>query len=286
MRIAITGTTGRVGRALADRLVGPHEVTELPRTRLDLSASTSEAVLGELDFDLLVNPAGMTGLEQCEDEPERARQINAIAPAAMARVCKKLGKRMLHFSTDYVFDGLEPGLRHEDDPTWPLSVYGKTKAEGEQGVLAAGGTVMRVSWVFGRERPAFPDMILERALAGEELAAVADKFSLPASTLDISRWVARWIDAGCPGGIIHACQSGAPVSWHGMAEEVVEFLREQGRAPARVKALALDEMDAFRAPRPRHTAMATERLESLLGHPPRDWRETLREHLAWLLISR
>jgi dTDP-4-dehydrorhamnose reductase len=284
MRLAITGTTGRVGRALADRLAADHEVIELPRTLLNLAVKGCDQVVAGLDFDVLLNPAGLTSLEQCEDEPEFAKRVNAEAPEALAKAC---GNRpMLHFSTDYVFDGEQPGLRHEDDPVNPLSVYGKTKAAGETGVLAAGGAVMRVSWVFGPEKPAFPDQIVAKALAGQDLAAVADKFSLPCLTTDLCGWVSGWLQAGCPAGIVHACHGGEPVSWHGMAREIVALLAEKGIAVGEVKALSMADMAAFRAPRPRHTAMATERLSALLGHPPRDWREALREHVEALLISR
>ena len=284
MRLAITGTTGRVGRALADRLAVFHEIVELPRTQLDLGADGCERVLETVDFDVLLNPAGLTSLEQCEDHPQLAYRVNADAPGRLAKSCH--GRPVLHFSTDYVFDGTTPGLRHEDESPSPLSVYGKTKAAGEVGVLAAGGTVMRVSWVFGPEKPAFPDQIVAKALAGQELAAVADKDSLACFTPDLCEWVNGWLAAGCPGGIFHGCQSGEPVSWHGMALEIVALLAEKGIPVAGVKALSMAEMTAFRAPRPRHTAMATDRLTDLLGKAPRDWRTALREHVEALLISR
>lgn len=286
MRIAITGTTGRVGQALARHFGGRHEVIGLPRTRLDLAVPDCGRLLEELDFDVLLNPAGLTSLEQCEDDPELARQVNAAAPAELAAVCRERGKKMLHFSTDYVFDGREPGLRTEDEEPSPLSVYGKTKREGELAVLAAGATVMRISWVFGPEKPAFPDQILERALTGQELAAVADKFSRPTFTGDLCGWVEAWLDAGGPAGIFHASNGGPLTSWHGMALEILAFLEGKGIPVPPLKALALDEMTAFRAPRPRHTAMADGRLEALLEKAPRDWREAMREHLESRLISR
>ena len=286
MRLAITGTTGRVGRALADRLAGRHEVLELPRARLDLAGDRLAARLAEWDFDALLNPAGMTSLEDCEDDPGRARRVNAEAPGECARVCAERGVPMLHFSTDYVFVGEEPGWRCEDDEAAPFSVYGATKLEGERRVLAAGGTVMRVSWVFGPEKPAFPERMLDDALAGRPLAAVADKFSRPTFTADLAGWVAAWLDAGAPGGVFHACNGGPATSWHGMAEEIVAYLSDRGRPVPELRALELDRMAAFRAPRPRHSAMATARLEALLGVPPRDWREALREHLHALLLCR
>jgi dTDP-4-dehydrorhamnose reductase len=286
MRIAITGTTGRVGQALARFFGEGHEVVDLSRIRFDLAAGALQPLLGELEFDLLLNPAGLTGLEQCEDEPSLAWRVNAGAPAEMAAFCRDHGKKLLHFSTDYVFDGLEPGLRTEDDRPAPLSVYGKTKLEGEQAVLAAGGTVMRVSWVFGPEKAAFPDLILDRALAGQDLAAVSDKFSRPTFTTDLCRWIDGWLETGAPAACFHACNGGPVTSWHGIAGEILGFLAEKGIAAPSLKALRLEEMDSFRAPRPRHTAMSTQRLDSLLGHPPRDWREALREHLESRLISR
>jgi dTDP-4-dehydrorhamnose reductase len=286
MRIAITGTTGRVGKALVHHLAGPHEVIALPRTRLDLALPGCENILRELDFDVLLNPAGLTSLEQCEDESLLARRVNADAPAALAGLCRERGVKMLHFSTDYVFDGREPGLRREDEQPSPLSVYGKTKRDGEQAVLAAGAAVMRISWVFGPEKPAFPDQILDRALAGQDLAAVADKFSRPTFTGDLCEWVGAWLAADSPAGLLHACNGGPVTSWHGMALEILAFLAERGIAAPPLKALALDEMTAFRAPRPRHTAMDIQRLEALLGTAPRDWREAMRDHLESRLISR
>ena len=286
MRIAVTGTTGRVGKALARHFAAEHEVIPLPRATVDLTSPGLRAALEELEFDLLLNPAGLTSLEQCEDDPRLARQVNAGAPAEMARFCRDRGRKLIHFSTDYVFDGIQPGLRTEDEEAVPLSVYGRTKLEGEQAVLAAGGTVMRVSWVFGPEKAAFPDQILERALAGQELSAVADKFSRPAFTIDLSRWVYGWLEAGAPAGCFHACNGGPLTSWHGIAAEVLGFLGGKGIATPPLKALRLDEMTAFRAPRPRHTGMDTAKLAKLLGEEPRDWREALREHLESRLISR
>lgn len=288
MRIAITGTTGRVGRALASHFsASDHEVIELPRAVCDLADPDCADVLTDLDFEVLLNPAGSTSLEQCEDDPEFARRVNALAPGELAKICRKRGKRFLHFSTDYVFDGVEPGLRSEEDLPSPLSAYGRTKEEGERAVLAEDGTVMRISWVFGPEKPAFPDQILNKALKGEELSAVGDKFSLPSYTPDISEWVEGLLSAGLPGGIFHACNGGPVTSWHGIALEIVRFLHERtGQPPAEVNNLSLAEMTAFRAVRPRHTAMSTTRLEAVLGKPPRDWREALRRHLDWCLLSR
>jgi len=282
MRIAITGSGGRVGRALARRLAARHEVIELPRERLDLARAESVAAIDALDFEVLLHPAAMTSIEACEAAPEEARRVNGEAPARLAACCRRRGRRMLHFSTDYVLDGREPGLKDESAALDPLSVYAETKARAEAAVREQEQAVLRVSWVFGPERPAFPDAVLERALAGEPLEAIADKTSLPVFTGDLVGWVEALLEAGLPGGIWHGCQGGEPTSWHGLAEAVVGQLHRLGRLPSRppVAALELASMKAFRAPRPRHTEMATARLGGLLGRPPRDWREALDEHVA------
>jgi len=288
MRLAVTGTTGRVGRALADRLAHRHRVVELPRHDFDLEDGDLAGRLAGIDFELLLHPAAMTSLEACEDEPERAWRVNAERPGELAGWCRAAGRRMIHFSTDYVLGGESAGLHGEDEAPRPASVYARSKAEAERRVLGHGGCVVRVAWVFGPERPAFPETVLRRALAGEPLAAVADKTSLPTFTGDLANWIEAVIAAGCPPRIVHACQSGDPVSWHGMAEAVVARLVERGalaEAPE-VARQRLDEMAAFRAVRPRHTAMATPTLEALLGRPPRSWREALVEHVDRLLISR
>ncbi len=287
-RIAVTGTTGRLGRALADRLAGEFPLVELPRGDFDLALPETPARVAAEDFEVLINPAAMTSLEGCEDAPELAEQVNAVAPAALARECARRGRRMIHFSTDYVLDGTTPGLHGEDAAVDPLSVYARSKWRGERAALEAGACVVRTSWVFGPERPAFPDQFVARALAGEPLAAVADKFSLPASTVDLVGWTAALVRAACPNQVIHACQSGEPVSWHGMARHLAAGLVRMGHLAAMpvIEPLELDRMAAFRAARPRHTAMATTRLAGHLGHPPRSWQDALDEYLASLRLSR
>jgi len=288
VKLAITGTTGRVGRAMADDFGGKHELIELNRLAFDLADPGLVWRLSELDFDALLNPAAMTSLEACEDAPELAHRLNGEVPGELAAMCRARGRRMLHFSTDYVLAGDEPGLHAEDSAVGPRSVYAQTQLEGERLVLDQGGCVMRVSWVFGPERKAFPDQVIERALAGEALAAVADKTSLPACTRDLTKWVEAVMVAGFPNEVIHACHTGEPVSWHEMAEEIVGFLVARGELDEKpvIERQILAEMSAFRAERPRHTAMATDRLSVLLGGPPRHWREAMREFVNERLISR
>lgn len=289
MRIAVTGTTGRVGAALARYFASGHQIIPLPRRVCDLAdAESLAAALDRLDCDILLNPAGITSLEDCEDDPALAMRVNAEAPGEIAAWAASRGLKIFHFSTDYVFSGQTEGLRGETEVPEPINVYGRSKLAGEEAVLAwPGNCVVRISWVFGPEKRSFVDVIAETALAGRPLAAVADKFSLPVFTNDLAEWIERLVEVGTT-GIIHACNSGEPVSWHGMATAVVEEMVACGTLAAlpEIQPQRLDKMTAFRAARPRFTAMATDRLTGILGYPPRPWREALIEHVSGRHSSR
>lgn len=284
MRIAITGTTGRVGAALARHFSATHDVIALPRRDFDLADPPAmQRVLDGLRCDALLNPAGITSVDACEDDPLAAHQVNTEAPALLATWCAASGVRFIHFSTDYVFDGNSPGLRREDEAAEPLSVYGRTKRAGELAVLAChpAALVLRVSWVFGPEKPSFVDQIAAAALRGDTLEAVADKWSLPTYTKDLCQWIAALL-ASDACGVLHACQSGPPVSWHSLAAAVIEELvaAEKLTSATSVHPQRLADMTGFRAPRPVHTAMANDRLAAITGARPRDWRLALHEYLA------
>lgn len=282
MRIAVTGTTGRVGAALVRRFSATHEVIPLPRRICDLADVRSlKGALDRLECDVFINPAGHTSLEECEDDPARAMRVNAEAPAEIASWAANRGVQMFHFSTDYVFCGEAEGFRREIETPAPVNVYGRSKLAGEEAVLAyPENCVVRVSWVFGPDKPSFIDQIFDAALEGKPLAAVADKYSLPVSTVDLAEWMELLIE-GKTTGIIHACNSGEPVTWHDMAVAVVEEMAACGivsEVPVILKQ-SLSEIPFFRAVRPRFTAMDTSRLTAVLGHAPRPWREALAEHV-------
>jgi dTDP-4-dehydrorhamnose reductase len=208
-------------------------------------------------------------------------RVNAEAPAEITRWAADRGGPVFHFSTDYVFGGETEGPRHENESPSPVNAYGRSKLAGERAVLAnPDNCVLRVSWVFGPDKASFVDQIFDAALAGKPLAAVADKFSLPVSTGDLAEWMERLIE-GKATGVIHACNSGDPITWHDMATAVVGEMAKCGRLAEipPVRKQNLSEMTFFRATRPRFTAMDTGRLAAFLGHPPRPWREALAEHV-------
>lgn len=288
MRIVVIGTGGRVGGALARhfRLAG-HAVVGFDRTALDLTRpEIIRDRLEPLAFDAVLLTAALTNIDRAEERPEEARAVNVEGPALVAGWCAARGARLIHFSTDYVYDGARPGLRDESEPAAPVSVYARTKAESEERVLEATGgaaLIARVSWVFGPDRPSFPDQMLERARAGAPLEAIADKFSMPTSALDLGGWLEPFVDGPLRnvGGHLNFCNSGEPASWHSYGETTVALAAELG-VPLRstvVEPKPLDGTTAFRARRPVHTAMSNARLASLLGTAPRPWTVALREYL-------
>jgi len=283
MRVAITGTTGRVGAALAARLAENHEVIPLPRAACDLADSASlKNALDPLDCDVFLNPAAITGLEDCEDDPRLAMRVNSAAPGKIALWAAGRGVRMIHFSTDYVFSGDTTIPPDERTPPAPVNAYGRLKLAGEHAVLAhPGNLVIRISWVFGPEKPSFVDQVMDAALAGRPLAAVADKFSLPTATADLAEWVEFLLETDAT-GVLHACNPGPPVSWHGMAVCVVREMTRLGRLKCvpEVVGQTMDQMPMFRARRPRFTAMDTSRLAAVLGRAPRPWADALAAHVA------
>ncbi len=245
-----------------------HEVLCPSHAECDLlHPEAVEAAVLNAQAGIVINCAATSGLEACADDAAAAHRINAESPAAMARACRKCGARYLHLSTDYVLGGEEPGLKPEDAPCHPICVYGQSKLAGEQLVSAANpqSLILRVSWLCGNPvRPGFPESIAAKALAGQSLAAIADKYSLPTDVHELAA-AALQLATMPVSGILHLCSTGEPVSWWQNAATALQCLVELGALP-RMPGLArqvLAEAHFFREPRPRHTAMSNARLQAL-----------------------
>jgi dTDP-4-dehydrorhamnose reductase len=223
----------------------------------------------------------MTHVDLCDEQRETAFQINAIAPEFLAHICEDKEAKMIHFSTDYVFDGRKKAPYLEDDPAEPLSVYGESKREGEENVLFVSeqNLVVRVSWVFGPDRPSFVDNIITRAKENSEVAAVADKFSTPTYTEDIAAALPQFFSNGV-GGLLHFANEGQ-CSWQEYAQFALETCAAEGVAlkTTSVAPLKLGEMQNFVAQRPVYTVLSTARFAEITGHPPRPWREAVSEYI-------
>src|SRR5207253_3954093 len=197
MKIAIVGANGRLGAALVREYQRDYEVTSYDRRQLDLSQlDRVRSALAATKFELLINCAALTNVDYCESHREEAFVVNAEAPRLLAEIANEKSAKLLHFSTDYVFDGKKTDPYVEEDKAIPLSVYGESKLEGERRVLEVSSQhlVVRLSWVFGPDKPGFIDQIIQRARENDVVTAVADKFSAPTYTIDVANWLRLTID--------------------------------------------------------------------------------------------
>jgi dTDP-4-dehydrorhamnose reductase len=278
-RIAIIGKNGRLGAALCRDLAEKHDIRAFGRAELDLKKPIREQLKG-VEFDLLINAAAATNVDWCEQHAAEASVINARSVSELGVLCFERGVRCLHISTDYVFDGLASRPYHEEDVAEAISIYGKTKRLGEELLLqsSADHLVIRVSWVFGPDKPGFIDSLLDRAINQEAVEAIDDKFSSPTYTLDFSHWIQPLLFEFPTGGILHLCNSGG-CSWREYAQCAIDAARQEnvGLKAHEVRPISLRSMARFVARRPFYSVMATEKFSKTTGLSPRPWRDAVQE---------
>jgi dTDP-4-dehydrorhamnose reductase len=282
--ILILGAGGRLGSALArEWRARGQDVLAMDRTAfsLDKVAEVQERLAG-LEFEVLVNCAALTNVDYCESHREEAFRINAESVAAMAGVCAQKNARLIHVSTDYVFDGNATTPYSEADAPHPISVYGESKLAGEVEALAASprNWVARVSWVFGPDRVSFVDQVIVRAKKEDRVEAVADKWATPTYTMDVCADLWHFLRGIEGGGVVHMSNAGV-CSWQEYGQHALDCAVEAGlELKARmVGGLKMSELKAFVAKRPPYSAMATAKFTSLTGIHPRGWREAVRQHV-------
>jgi dTDP-4-dehydrorhamnose reductase len=285
MKILLTGTNGQVGHELQRSLQGLGEVIAVDRSQMDLAdLDQVRAVIRRVQPGLIVNPAAYTAVDQAEKEPALAMRINAHAPAVMAEEAAKLGAGIVHYSTDYVFDGTKQGAWVETDTPRPINAYGASKLAGEQAIMAAGvpHLILRTSWVYGMRGKNFLLTVLRLAAERDELRIVGDQFGAPTWSRSIADTTAQLLArldaregvlaamAHGQGGIYHLSSAGK-TSWHGFTEEIVAHPAVANKP----KVTAIGTADyPLPAPRPRNSVMAGERLAGLGIHMP-DWQTAL-----------
>ena len=294
MKIVIIGAGGRLGAALMRQYREKYDLAGFNHAQLDLAnLDDVRAKLGAMNFDVLINAAAFTNVDACETERDRAFQINAEAPAVLAEMCNEKDAKLIHFSTDYVFDGQKRAPYTEEDQANPISAYGESKLAGEQNVLAAEARhlVLRVSWVFGPDRPSFIDAMIKRAQEEEKIDAISDKFSTPTYTHDIVHMLLQFFDPGVAGGILHFANTGK-CSWQEYAQWALDCCRDAGISlnARTVGALQLSEMTRLRqrsggqsdwvARRPVYSVLSTAKYTELTGMTPRAWREAVNDYIT------
>ena len=282
-RLLIIGANGRLGAALARDYQRVFSVKAFARSQLDLGKLDQiRSVLSGTEFDLLINCAALTNVDYCESHRDEALLVNAQAPRLLAEICAEKSAKLVHISTDYVFDGKQDTPYIEEDSPAPLSIYAESKLGGEQEVLAVSpkNLVVRLSWVFGPDKPSFIDQIIQRAGESDSVTAVADKFSSPSYTTDVANWLRLALDSEAQ-GILHLCNSGA-CSWQEWAQFAIDVCHGVGMAVKadHVEKLSLTDMKNFVARRPVYTVLSTAKFTALTGVQPRHWREAIAEYIS------
>jgi dTDP-4-dehydrorhamnose reductase len=284
MKILIVGTGGRLGAALLREYRGEHDVTGFNHAQLDLAnLDKIREQLGMTAFDVLINAAAFTGVDLCETQSDQAFRVNAEAPGVLAEICGEKNAKLIHFSTDYVFNGEKRAPYIEEDEANPISVYGESKLAGEKKVLAAENRnlVVRVSWVFGPDRPSFIDGMMQQAQENEKVDAIADKFSTPTYTGDIAEMLPRFFDNGVEGGILHFANAGK-CSWQEYAQWALDCCDKAGISlkAKTVGACKLKDMTNWVARRPVYSVLSTAKYTQLTGISPRTWREAVADYIT------
>ena len=297
MKILLLGKNGQVGWELQRSLAPLGELTALdfdspPPLTADFSRPESlAATVRAIRPDVIVNAAAHTAVDRCESEPDLAHALNAAAPRVLADEAAALDAWLVHYSTDYVFDGSGTEARREDAPTGPLNVYGRTKLEGEEAIRASGcrHLILRTSWVYAARGGNFAKTMLKLAAERDRLAVIDDQVGAPTGAdllADVSAHALRAARARpALGGTYHVVAAGE-TSWHGYARHVIEFAQRMGR-PIRVAADAVEAVPSSAYPtpaaRPMNSRLDTARLRATFDLELPPWRAGVDRMLTEIL---
>jgi dTDP-4-dehydrorhamnose reductase len=277
-RVIITGGGGMLARSLAETLksrdVG---ASLLGRAALDIADEKSvQQMFREHRPTLVLNCAAHTKVDLCEDEPAKADAINGYAVGTLAMLCREYGSTLVHYSTDFVFDGTAKRPYRADDPVNPISAYGRSKLLGEQQLQAKAPPrwlIVRTAWAYGVGGVNFPKIIVDRAKQGQPLKVVDDEIGSPTYTIDLAQATLDLIDRSAK-GIWHVTNSGH-VSRYDYAKAILEEFN------LKTELTPITTADWFKirpkqARRPAYSVLDVEPIAKLVGKPMRPWREALR----------
>jgi len=288
--VLLFGANGQLGHALQAELSVLGRLIPLTLVDVDIGdAKALQAVIRHHAPRYIVNAAAYTAVDKAEQEPDLAQAINATAPGIMAAEAKALGATMVHYSTDYVFNGRSPSPYKESDATDPLSVYGRSKRDGDEQVMAQAGTffIFRSSWVVGAHGGNFLKTMLRLAQERDSLSVVADQYGVPTS----ARWMAQVTcqalqnpqHAGVS-GLYHLSNAGR-TTWHGYAQYVLSRAAQMGWQlkikPEDVRAIATSDYP-LPAPRPANSVLDTDLVQQSLGLVIPAWEFGVDEVLSTL----
>lgn len=291
MRIVVTGTNGQLVQSLLF-LARSRQIEVIPVGRPDLDLlrpSNIFSVFERMKPDVVVSAAAYTAVDRAESEPEIAAAINSIGAEAVAEAADRVGVPVIHLSTDYVFDGKKDGSYRESDVTGPLSVYGRTKLDGENRVaaVARNHTILRTAWVYSPFGSNFLKSMLRIAETQASISVVGDQFGCPTSALDIADAIFKISDrllnapASELNGVFHVTGSGE-ATWAEFAKEIFVQSDRLGGPSAEVVPIASEEYNAI-AVRPRNSRLSAAKLLKIYGTCLPEWRDSLGSTLRILL---
>lgn len=295
MKFLLTGKNGQVGFELQRALAPLGEVVAVDRSACDLADPDAiRALIAGLRPDVIVNPAAYTAVDRAESDETAARAINAIAPGVIGEAARAIGAVVVHYSTDYVFDGTGEGAYRESDTPNPQSVYGRTKLAGEQALQASGADhlIFRTSWVFGAHGGNFAKTMLRLASERDVLKVVADQYGAPTpaalladATAQVLGRLQREGRNGFPFGLYHLVADGV-TTWHAYAQAVVSAAAAAGK-PLKIAAADIEAIPTSAypvpAPRPANSRLNTDQFRQAFGLRLPPWEEGLAHVLQQLL---
>jgi len=281
VKALVAGAGGQLGRALAALAPSAWTVAALDRTRLDITdASGTLETVEAARPDLIINAAAYTAVDRAEAEPDLAFRVNADGPANLARAAARIGARLIHVSTDFVFDGRSGVPWRPSDATAPLGVYGASKLAGERAILAldAGSLIVRSAWVYSRHGANFLTTMLRLMNDRAEIRVVADQIGTPTSAASLATALWRLAETDAR-GVLHYTDAGV-ASWYDFAQAIAEEAAPRGLVPAGARVTPIAAADyPTAARRPAFSVLETSEARRLLGVPVEHWRERLREVL-------
>lgn len=290
-KILVTGKNGQVGWELQRTLAPLGKVIALDVEDMDLSNPDSiRRKVREIAPHIIVNPAAHTAVDKAESEPDLAMAINGTAAGVLAEEAKKLDALLIHYSTDYVFNGSKTSPYVESDTPDPQSVYGKTKLAGEQAIQAIGykHVILRTSWVYGVHGGNFVKTILRLAKERNELRIVADQYGAPTWARLLAESTAQIIGNHTEdkSGVYHLTPNGR-TNWHQFAEEIVRLARQYDDAlkdkPLTIHPIATHEYP-LPAKRPANSSLSTEKIRKTFGLELSNWEDDLAECIRQLYV--
>jgi dTDP-4-dehydrorhamnose reductase len=290
MKLLVIGGSGMLGTDLcAEAASRGLEVFAPSSTELDITnlEHTASIALDPGWFDWCVNCAAYTAVDKAESEREQAVELNTLAPGYLAGACSMAGIKLIHISTDFVFDGSATSPYAENAPTRPLGVYGESKRQGELSVLSghSNASIVRTSWLYGARGRCFPKTMISAWEAGKALRVISDQTGCPTYTVDLARVLLDMIEKNARPDIYHACGP-TVTTWHGFAVDAITAWRDLTGSDRSVEVEPIPT-EAYPTParRPKYSVLSCERLAALGIEPMRPLGEALADFVGKLQIA-